>query len=192
MAGLVLVRSTWADGHAIAPLPRLIFANRPESVWRGLRPLHGACRSRRCQHNLSGLASIMRQCRAARHPRTNRPFRPVRPYFRRCGPTATLLCTDTHSIPQLRWLTPLRSCAHHSTPSRFYRTSPVGALPHGIFRKIEKGRGSALHRADGRASDRKREKFPLYPFLIADLSARYDFDYWKIVENCKNMLSESM
>lgn len=145
-----------------------------ESVCSGLRPLHGACRSRRCQHHLTGLASLVRQCRASRHTRTHLPSRPVRPCFRRCGPAASLLCTDTHSIPQLQWLTPLRSCAPHSMPSRFtahkrqsggqvralaphevawfaqwpqYRAPlavirgdfpPKGALPHGIFRKIEK------------------------------------------------------
>lgn len=111
--------SAWAEWHAIAPLRRLISASTLESVCSGLRPLHGACRSRRCQHHLTGLASLVRQCRASRHTRTHRPFRPVRPCFRRCGPTASLLCTDTHSIPLLRWLTPLRSCAPHSMPSRF-------------------------------------------------------------------------
>lgn len=70
-----------------------------ESVCSGLRPLHGACRSRRCQHHLTGLASLVRQCRASRHTRTHRPSRPVRPCFRRCGPAAALLCTDTHSCP---------------------------------------------------------------------------------------------
>lgn len=199
-----------------------------ESVCSGLRPLHGACRSRRCQHHLTGLASLVRQCRASRHTRTHLPSRPVRPCFRRCGPAASLLCTDTHSIPLLRWLTPLRSCAPHSMPSRFtahkgqsggharafaphevawlaqwpqYR-APLAVVrgdfpPKAHYRtayseKSKRGARSALHRAGGGSSDRKEEKFPLYPFLIADLSACYDFDYWKIVENCKNLRSESM
>lgn len=199
-----------------------------ESVCSGLRPLHGACRSRRCQHHLTGLDSLVRQCRASRHTRTHLPSRPVRPCFRRCGPAASLLCTDTHSIPLLRWLTPLRSYAPHSMPSRFtahkgqsggharafaphevawlaqwpqYR-APLAVVrgdfpPKAHYRtayseKSKRGARSALHRAGGGSSDRKEEKFPLYPFLIADLSACYDFDYWKIVKNCKILLSESM
>lgn len=67
----------------------------------------------------AGLIAQRFAWRRTRHPRTHRPFRPVRPCFRRCGPAASLLCTDTHSIPPLRWLTPIRSCATHSMPSRF-------------------------------------------------------------------------
>lgn len=69
-------------------------------------------------------------------------------------------------------------------PKAHYRTA--------YSEKSKRGAGSALHRAGGGSSDRKEEKFPLYPFLIADLSACYDFDYWKIVEICKNRPFERM
>lgn len=42
------------------------------------------------------------------------------------GLATTLPCPDTHSLPQLRWLTPLRSCATHHMPSRYVA---IASLP---------------------------------------------------------------
>ena len=68
------------------------------------------------------------------------------------------------------------------------RTSPHewGALPHAYSEKSKRGVGIALHRAGGGSPDGKGEEIPLYPFLTADKSASCDFQYWKIVEICKN------
>lgn len=158
-----------------------------ESVWQGLRPHHGACHSRHSRHHFKWLSSLMRQCRSpsrcamlgeGRHTRTRRPARHLKPCRLRCGPPASLPCTDTHSLPLFRWPTPLRSRASHSTPSHFtarkYLLFPPIALPHGcIFRKIENRRQSLLHRAVEGTIGAKMEKIPLHPFLKADLSACY-------------------
>ena len=109
-------------------------------------------------------------------------------------PTAS----PSHPTPSVSHNRRKAVCLTHWRP---YRTSLAkrnllvrgGALPYPcIFRKSKRGGAPAPRRAGGGASDRKEEKFPLYPFLIADLSACYDFDYWKITKKCKNMLSESM
>ena len=79
--------SAWGGRHSIAPLRQLVSAGGRESVCRGLRPLHGACRSHRGMHRLYGRPSVVRQCK---HTRSRRPSRPSMPCRQRCGPAAAL------------------------------------------------------------------------------------------------------
>lgn len=79
---------------------------------------------------------------APMHRHTLHPFALIADSF-------TLMRHSLHDEPFLPYISPLA----------YYRTA--------YSEKSKRGRGSVLHRGGGWSSDRKEEKFPLYPFLIA-------------------------